>query len=76
MKIKKIIFIIVILLIFILVTSYMTITKLYEKAIEYDGECCSCGSDNNGISLSVCCECNYNVFEKLGRIIDQKSLFK
>ena len=76
MKNKKIILIVIILLVFVLVAGYITIDRLYEIARKDNIECCLCwdyyqpGDDGEISSMpAVCCECNYNIFEKLSYII-------
>ena len=33
-------------------------------------DCCSCCDDSAEVCISACCNCNYNMFEKIVRIID------
>lgn len=69
MKNKKTILIVALVLIVVLVATYITINKLYENYREDNNyiECCTC-EDNP--YADVCCECNYNIFEKLNQIIN------
>ena len=62
MKKKKILFIILAIIVII----YLIINILYFIMGLNKSECCTC-RDNP--YLDVCCDCNYSVFEKLGRII-------
>ena len=67
-KSVKIIIYLAIIIFAIIAIIYGLIEFAYNK--KTDGrECCSCGSDNNGIGLTVCCECNYNTFEKISYML-------
>lgn len=69
MKNKKVIIIITILLILGFVVAYLTINKMYESARKNNMECCPC---KDAPYADVCCECDYDVLEKISYIIENK----
>jgi len=55
---------IILIVILVIVVIYGGIELLYYIAT--DGtECCSCGDKPGEMVLNVCCECRYNIIEKL-----------
>ena len=58
----------VIIIIAIIVILFIAGVEITYKSLITD--CCSCCDDGEEICISLCCECEYNTFEKMERLIE------